>query len=225
MDRISSMIAEISHRKEFIDMAFKALSFNEIAGDYAEFGCASAQTFRCAHSAATSFGHKAHFWAFDSFEGLPPRADARDSHPRWEPGKMRQPLPGFLALLKEHGMAEDSYSVVKGFYDTTLREPFDGARPDDICFAYVDCDLHSSTVAVLDFLRPRLKHGMIIALDDYYCYSADQLSGERAAFVEFAADVSGFRFLPYRPFGWHGMSFIVESASLIPSASAKISHV
>ena len=206
-------------------MAFKALSFNEIGGDYAEFGCASAQTFRCAYSAATGFGHKAHFWAFDSFEGLPPRSDERDAHPRWEPGKMRQPLPGFLALLQQHGVREDSFSVVKGFYDITLREPFDGPRPDDICFAYVDCDLYSSTVAVLDFLRPRLKHGMIIALDDYYCYSANQLSGERAAFIEFASSVPDFHFLPYRPFGWHGMSFIVESASLTSLVSQKISHV
>lgn len=225
MDRISSLIDEISHRKNFIDMAFKALSFNGIGGDYAEFGCASAQTFRCAYSAARSFDHEAHFWAFDSFEGLPPHTGERDKHPRWEPGKMRQPLPGFLALLKEHGMTEDSFSVVKGFYDATLHEPFDSPRPDDICFAYIDCDLYSSTVSVFDFLRTRLKHGMIIALDDYYCYSKSELSGERAAFLEFAPTVPDFHFLPYRPFGWHGMSFVVESASLLSDAARKTSHV
>jgi len=225
LDRTSNMIAEISRRKDFIDMAFKTLSFNEIGGDYAEFGCASAQTFRCAYSAAADYGHKAHFWAFDSFEGLPAHAGERDVHPRWEPGKMRQPLPGFLALLKEHGVPEDSFSVVKGFYDATLHEPFDSPRPDDICLAYVDCDLYSSTVAVFDFLRTRLKHGMIIALDDYYCYASNQLSGERAAFLEFVPTVPGFHFRPYRPFGWHGMSFIVESASLLPGAANAIGHV
>ena len=51
--------------------------------------------------------------------------------------------------------------------------------------AYIDCNLYSSTVTVLEFLAPRLKHGMIVAFDDYFCWSPTQVSGERFALHEF----------------------------------------
>ena len=65
---------------------------------------------------------------------------------------------------------------------------------------------------MLDFLLPRLKHGMIVAFDDYYCWSADQISGERRALLEFLEANTEWRFLQYRDFGWAGESFVVERA-------------
>jgi hypothetical protein len=47
--------------------------------------------------------------------------------------------------------------------------------------------MYSSTRTVLSFLESRLKHGMIVAFDDYFCWSSTQISGERRAFVEFVA--------------------------------------
>jgi hypothetical protein len=41
-----------------------------------------------------------------------------------------------------------------------------------VALACVDCDI---------------KHGMIVAFDDYFCWSSTQISGERRAFVEFVA--------------------------------------
>jgi hypothetical protein len=64
--------------------------------------------------------------------------------------------------------------------------PADG-EPTDIALAYVDSDLYSSTRTVLEFLRPRLKHGMVVAFDDYFCWSATQPSGERKALEEYRA--------------------------------------
>jgi O-methyltransferase len=56
-----------------------------------------------------------------------------------------------------------------------------------VALACVDCDMYSSTRTVLSFLESRLKHGMIVAFDDYFCWSSTQISGERRAFVEFVA--------------------------------------
>ena len=78
--------------------------------------------------------------------------------------------------------------------------------------AYVDCDLYESAVDVLKFLRPRLKHGMVLVFDDYYCFWSDGIAGERTAFLEMAAELAAdFNFLPWMRVGWHGQSFIVES--------------
>ncbi len=81
--------------------------------------------------------------------------------------------------------------------------------------AYIDCDLYASTVEVLKFLHPRLQHGMILAFDDYWCYSKNEISGERKAFLEFMASDQQWHFEPYQTYGWAGVSFVVERRSLI----------
>ena len=71
----------------------------------------------------------------------------------------------------------------------------------------------------LEFLMPRLKHGMIIAFDDYYCWSSTQVSGERKASSEFFQDNEYWALLPFVQYGWGGMSFVVEDRKLEGSAT------
>ena len=89
-----------------------------------------------------------------------------------------------------------------------------GDQPVNIALAYLDCDLYSSTCEVLKFLLPRLKHGMIVAFDDYFCWSAERPSGERQAMLEYLGDNDRWHLLPYVQFGWHGQSFVVEDRHL-----------
>jgi O-methyltransferase len=213
---------ERAARAAFLRDAFFVLAFNGIGGDYAEFGCWTGTTFRLAwhesRRAASVIGlwdrqppHERRLWAFDSFAGLPSPRNPADVHPRWEPGTLRIGLDEFHTLLAAEGIPRSAYEVVPGFYENTLVAPTPvPALPEDICLAYVDCDLYSSTVTVLHFLSSRLKHGMILALDDYYCYSSDRPSGERQALADAFPFENGWNLVPYRPFGWHGMSFIVE---------------
>jgi hypothetical protein len=56
---------------------------------------------------------------------------------------------------------------------------------------------------------------MIIAFDDYYCWSPTQLSGERAAAHEFLRDHPQWNFYPYKEIHWAGCSFVVENADLL----------
>jgi len=56
---------------------------------------------------------------------------------------------------------------------------------------------------------------MIIAFDDYFCISATQLSGERKAMLEVFKNNAEWSLLPYLPFGFAGLSFIVEKKSLL----------
>jgi hypothetical protein len=61
---------------------------------------------------------------------------------------------------------------------------------------------------------------MIVAFDDYFCYSRTAVSGERKAFVEYLSTDQRFHFSPYVQFGWHGMSFIVEDRIFLKELDA-----
>lgn len=108
--------------------------------------------------------------AFDSFEGLPEPAAALDRHPAFVPGYGQCGLDQFVERCDSHGVPRDAYSTVPGFFETSL-PGLGGGPPLDIALAYVDCNMYTSTVTVLEFLAPRMKHGMILAFDDYFCWS------------------------------------------------------
>jgi len=201
-------------RLQFFYNAFKALSFNGIDGDYAEFGCYGGTTFGHAFRESRYHGHTAKLWAFDSFQGLPSAADEKDQHPVWIEGTMSISIDEFHAKCAANRIPRADYTVVPGFYEDTLKDPDIGNRLNNIALAYIDCDLYSSTRTVLEFLMPRLKHGMIIAFDDYFCWTANQLSGERRAMLEFFHRNADWELLPYMPFSWGGQSFVVENRQI-----------
>ena len=126
-------------------------------------------------------------WSFDSFRGLPPQASPEDEHRVWVEGSMSTGLDEFRAICRRNGISDDHYITVPGYYEDTIaqEDKIGLPLPNDVALAYIDCDLYSSTKTVLRFLSSRMKHGMILALDDYYCYSPRTLSGKRLACLEF----------------------------------------
>jgi hypothetical protein len=205
-------IREKHCRHEFFYNAFMALRFNGIDGDYLEFGCHGGVTFGLAHDEIRRHKHSAKLWAFDSFQGLPAPSDEKDAHPLWTEGRLSTSVDRFHRICANNGIARDAYTIVPGFFDQTLQGLSASDKPINVALAYIDCDLYSSTKTVLDFLQPRLKHGMIIAFDDYFCWSDSNSSGERLAMLEFLSLHREWNFLPYKSFGWHGQSFIVENS-------------
>jgi hypothetical protein len=205
-------------RQEFFFKALKALRFNGIDGDYAEFGSWGGMTFALAYRESKRHGHAAKLWAFDSFQGLPTPEGPADAHPEWTEGKMATSLEHFHTVCARNGIPPDAYNVVPGFYEQTLATMMPTDAPADIALAYVDCDLYSSTKTVLEFLKPRMKHGMIVAFDDYFCWSRSQISGERRAMLEFSAANDDWEWVPFVQFGWHGTSFVIEDRSLVGPA-------
>jgi len=208
-------VRETLCRQEFLYNAFKTLKFNKIDGDYAEFGCWTGNTFTLAYHEARRHGHKAKLWAFDSFKGLPEPTGTDKEHPMWKKGSMSTSLDEFHRICKSKGVPSNAYRVVPGCYEHTLPRILLGKEPNNICLAYIDCDLYFSTRSVLEFLMPRIKHGMIIAFDDYFCFSSSDISGERKAFLEFFSNSEKWNLLPYMQFGWGGNSFIIEDKSKV----------
>ena len=211
---------EYTEREVFFRRAFQALSFNGITGDYLEFGCAGGMTFSLAYQRSRDYGIRNHLWAFDSFCGLPPQEKAEDEHPIWQEGLMAMSLEDFKKTCLETGIPSSEFTTVAGFYNQTLRDNAGMNFPRDVCLVYIDCDLYSSTIAALEFLTTRLKHGMIIAFDDYYCWSSTAVSGERKACADYFRNNKEWALHPYVQFGWHGMSFAVEKRELDGTALA-----
>ncbi|MBI1898580.1 MAG: hypothetical protein HYS04_18910 [Acidobacteria bacterium] len=213
---------ERTDRERFFYNAFKLLWKNRISGDYCEFGSNGAMTFVLAYYASRRFQHPALapriLWSFDSFQGLPPQKGPKDEHPEWVQGWLKTEEPQFHRILKNAGVPRSAYRTVAGFYEDTIghaatRRPAE--LPSDIALAYIDCDLYSSTMSVLEFLAPRVKHGMIIACDDYFLNSASAGSGERMALFEVFAQDGRWNLLPYLTYGYAGVSFIVEDRALV----------
>lgn len=209
---------ELTEREKFLNHAFQALKFNGIDGDYAEFGCSGGHTFGFAYHQAIFNGFETHLWAFDSFQGLPSGDSPRDDHPVWQEGALRTDLGAFRSICRSNDVPEEAYTTVEGYYSETL----DNARPNDeprnIALAYIDCDMYSSTKSVMNYLLPRMKHGMILAFDDYFCWSPTQVSGERLAMMEAFDNSERWNLLPYLQYSWAGMSFVIEDKHLLKSA-------
>lgn len=204
---------KIADLEEFFFDAATALNINAISGDYVEFGSWGGNTLRMAND-SLGLGGNRHLWAFDSFSGLPEPADPRDEHPGWRSGgKGQGGVEAFRAMCDDHGLPRSSYTAVEGYYDDVLPGLGATGAPTDIAMAYLDCNMYSSTVSALDFLAPRLKHGMILAFDDYWCWSSTDVSGERSALLELGGAHPEWHFERFKDCGWGGLSFVVERAS------------
>jgi O-methyltransferase len=207
---------ERADREVFFYRAFCLLQKNRITGDYCEFGCSGGMTFTIAYYMSQKFDWISRkLWAIDSFQGLPKPSNQKDEHPEWQPGWLNTPIEEFHAIMRGSRVPRSAYEAIPGFYNETIgklatRRP--AVLPDDIALAYIDCDMYSSTMSVLEFLEPRFKQGMIIACDDYYSMDKRQPSGERQALLEMMKKASyKWLLIPYVQYSYSGMSFVVES--------------
>lgn len=198
-------------RQTFIwfELAQKFLQVNRIDGVYAEFGTHGVNTFRFALNTLGRYGrpnHIGHFYAFDSFEGMP-EPEGIDRQKIWRQGMNCTSLDAFQAACR---LDLHRITTVKGFYHDTLPK-MQWDNDHVIALAYIDVDYYSSTRDVLKFIQDKLQHGSIIAFDDWNCYYADSMRGQRLACSEFQQEIAGKgRLEPYLPIGFGGMSFIYQ---------------
>jgi O-methyltransferase len=193
MEREYDAFRARSRRDLFLGIAVYAYQNRPLDGYYMEFGCHRGRTLRAAWDAF----HVLFDWtfvAFDSFQGLP-EIPAIDRAPAWGPGGLCTPEEELVRLLAEHGMPRDRLLTVPGFYDRSLT-PELAARllPARAAVIYVDCDLYSSTVPVLEFVLPFLQRGTVLVFDDWFCFHGDPERGERRAFRELRQRHPGLRF-------------------------------
>lgn len=212
------------HRSEFFAVAMGYLKSSCVFGDYHEYGCYSATTFRMALTNACLFELDKHdpemrFHAFDSFEGLPEVSPDLAHGSNWVKGSMAFGENEFRECISRHGVFVDRVCTHRGFFDRSLTPELQAellGTERRIAFVNVDCDLYESATDVFRFIAPLLQTGTIIYMDDWYCgYHGAQDRGIPRAFFEFCEkyEVRADRF---RDCGWWGRSYtVIEPGNLV----------
>lgn len=195
-------------RLQFFQRAQYYLQVNRIDGVYAEFGSHEVNTFRMALRTLGLPGKPnfiSRFYAFDSFEGMP-EPESIDKQKIWRKNMNYTSEKKFKSIVKR-----DLHRVktVKGFYEKSLPN-FKFDSDEQIALAYLDCDYYSSTRTCLKFLDGKLKHGCLLAFDDWDCYYSDPKRGQKKAFYEFVELTSNrYHFEEFCDISSGGRCFVV----------------
>ena len=153
----------VAHQ-QIIEFAVRNATSN---GLFLEFGVATGNTVReiAAHvpTGVTVYG-------FDSFSGLP--GD-------WT-GHVE-----IAGAFRQKGVPKvpNNVKLVHGLFDDSLPKFMD-EHQGPASFVHIDCDLYSSTKAILDHVGPRLRPGTHVLFDEYFNYPGWKLH-EHKAWAEF----------------------------------------
>lgn len=124
-----------------------------------------------------TLGSQRYYYAFDSFEGLPPAKEV-DGHLalEWQAKQTDKQSPLYLdncradviyveeALKKAHC---SHYELIKGWFDETLPS----FKPiDKIAVLHLDGDWFDSIMTCLEHLYQYMAPGGVIIIDDYYLF-------------------------------------------------------
>jgi len=201
-----------SGKYQFYIKAFDFINANKVSGDYLEFGCHRVRTFRMALTEAKhQHIQNMKFYAFDSFEGLPPNKSEIHGVDEWQPHALTTSEDDFWKIINEHGLYQDKVKAFSGFYDVSLTpelktELLTGDRKAAVIC--IDCDLYESSVPVFSFIEDFLQEGTVIYIDDWFAgYKGNPNKGVSKAFREFE-EKSQYKFVQFLQVPWIGNSFI-----------------
>ena len=201
----------INKKDEMLRVAFPAVTSWRVEGEYFEFGVYEGRAMIAAYQNALRTNRRFHFFAFDSFEGLPSSGEGGDKFPE---GKYACSQDRFLQNLHNAGVDRSLVTCISGFFDKSLtaelQEQLTGHKA---AIVWVDCDLYESTVPVLEFIVPFLQTGTIICFDDWFSYGGNPMKGEIRATREWLEKNPNIALTHYRDFGISGRSFVVQKRS------------
>jgi O-methyltransferase len=200
-------------REEILDFAMHFVQESALEGDYLEFGVFRGHTFAGAFHTAKRYGLDAiHFYAFDSFCGLPPSSSVdAEGFRHFEEGDFACSEQDFLNNLRRENVDPARVTAVPGWFHEVLTEKLKRQLPlKRAAIVWVDCDLYESTIPVLDFITDYLQNGTVVIFDDWFCYRADPNRGEQRAWREWLAAHPNYTAVEWRKIGWHGQALIVH---------------
>lgn len=173
------------------------VAWNQVEGDYLEFGVYRGASFAEAYQAIWTkrgivrdyidspeikqwYQRRPRFFAFDSFSGLP--GGEAERHADYEKGAYSCSEESFLRNIRSAGVNLDDVVTLPGYFDKTLTSNAKGQlNLTKASIVLIDCDLYESTVPVLKFITDLVGQGTIIIFDDWYRYKGNRHQGEQRA--------------------------------------------
>ncbi len=190
-----------------------------VRGDYLEFGVFEGMGFRLAMRTASKVlpaerkqprhPDRPRFFAFDSFQGLPPTDAERDAQVFSE-GDFSATRRTFEKHVRGASKSWET-AVVEGFFDRSLTpELYERHAMKRAAFVSIDCDLYASTRDALRFVTPLLQTGTVLYFDDWFTSSGDMRLGEAGACADWLAEHPELRLVDYGNVGIMGKLFLVN---------------
>jgi Macrocin-O-methyltransferase (TylF) len=191
--------------------SFDSIATNCVSGDYFEFGCHRARTFRIAMTESRRQNlSKMRFLAFDSFQGMPAPSENINVS-AFKPGALCTTEEEFLGLVGTLGHSMDRVSTIKGFFQDSLNDiTRDKLLAEGYCIAMatIDCDTYESYRPVLKFIEPFLQTGSIIYMRNLFVgHKGSPLHTSRRALTEFEKS-SRFALEDFVSIGYSGKAFL-----------------
>ncbi len=209
-----SELIKFDERENFLEMVMDYARSSRLSGDYLEFGVFQGHTFISSFHFANSQGKNLsnmRFFAFDSFQGLPkPEGVDIETFDHFKEGDYSFSLDNFVKNLKRSNVDMKRVIITPGWFNKTLNSKLkDKFILKKASIVYIDCDLYSSTVDVLNFVEDLIYPGTLIAFDDWFTFRGSPDQGEQLAFKVWLKKHPKIKVEEFRKFGWHGNSFIV----------------
>ena len=217
-DLVRSVVDDAINRTfHLVADAFDHAVFNNVPGDYLEFGVRGGPSFLLAWYSYVDMRHQlvsnpgltaearaalptmARFFAFDAFDvGLPAPAGGDDNDLRpahWTEASMQYPVEDFRNRCRQAGLPDELLRVVPGYFRDTLT-PALRAEHDLQAAAviHLDCDLYESTREALAFCTDLVQLGTILVFDDFFRFRGSEDHGQFKAFAEWRAENPGLSF-------------------------------
>lgn len=148
-------------------------------GAIVEFGCYAGTTSLFIRRLLDAYNNDSVFHVYDSFEGLPEKAEQDRSvvGDQFVAGELCAPRKQFMDNFKKAGLRAPI--VHKGWFNQVSASDV----PDGIMFAFLDGDYYESIRDSLALVTPKLAPGAIIVIDDYV---SEALPGAAKAADEWA---------------------------------------
>ena len=74
---------------------------------------------------------------------------------------------------------------------------------------HIDCDLYSSTIEALNFIKDKIEIGTIILLDDYFSGLSVDIKGEKEA-LDYFCNENNINLIRWFQYAQNGLVFIVN---------------
>lgn len=139
-------------------------------GTCLEFGVYTGGTFAWQAERIKKDHPSSHLVGFDSWQGLPREAEGEWAPERHSQGRYASTKDVVLARLSSAGMKDDPrVELVDGFFNESLTPELQKELKDrpGLIFVNIDVDIYSSTIELLDFVKPLLRPGVILYWDDW----------------------------------------------------------